>query len=199
MRFFFLAKEKKTFLSTKTSSSRFLFCSLSVSLSLSLSLFVQVIFEGRRERLLFCRCSFAVVVSLFAAASSRVSALSLFFRCLRVYLLKESEEEKKGRKRKKKTKKTDLFFLSLNQISTKTHSNTKKTSERSTAAATPFTENAQKDFRRADIFFFSSCVRYLVAERRERRERFKNGFLGKKDGRGTSTSSTRPCKRRGRR
>ena len=57
---------------------------LSFSLSLSLSLFVQVIFEGRRERLLFCRCSFVavVVVSLFAAASSRVSALSLFFRCL---------------------------------------------------------------------------------------------------------------------
>ena len=156
---------------------------------------------GERETaflpLFFCSCC-----RLFraAASSSRVSALSLFFRRLSVcaYLLKESEEERKGRKRKKKDQKeTDLsFFLSLNQISTKTHhANTKKTSERSTTAATPFKQNARKDFRRADIFFFSSRMRYLVAERRERRERFKNDFLGKKDGRGTSTSSTRPCKR----
>ena len=104
--------------------------------------------------------------------------------------------EKRTKEEKKDQKDGPFFFLSLNQISTKTHySNTKKTRERSTTTATPFTENAQKDFRRADIFFFSSCMRYLVAERRERRERFKNGFLGKKDGRGTSTSSTRPCKR----
>ena len=81
MRFFFLAKEKKTFLSkynTFFALSFLLSLCLSFSLSLSLSLFVQVIFEGRRERLLFCRCSFAVVVVSFARLRPRVSLLFLF-------------------------------------------------------------------------------------------------------------------------
>jgi hypothetical protein len=83
MRFFFLAKEKKNVSLNTTSSSRFLFCSLSVSLSLSLSAqTVKVIFEGRRETA-FLPLFFCSRRRLFrAAASSRVSALSLFFRCL---------------------------------------------------------------------------------------------------------------------
>ena len=144
--FFFSQRKKKRFSQHNGSSlfalSFLLSLCLSLSLSLSLSLFVQVIFEGGRERDCF---SAAVLLQLLSSLSrgcvpSRVSALSLFFRCLSVRVsFKESEEEKKGqRKRKKKTKKTDLsFFLSLNHISTKTHhANTKKTSERSTTAAT---------------------------------------------------------------
>jgi len=120
--FFFLAKEKKTFLSIiqrKFFALSFLL-SLCLSFSLSLSLFVQVIFEGRRERDCF---SAAVLLLQSSSSLSRGCVLaclcSFSFLSLSVcaYLLKESEEEKKGRKRKKKTKKDGpFFFLSLNQI-----------------------------------------------------------------------------------
>ena len=67
MRFFFLAKEKKTFLSIQQVLRAFFFAlSLSLFLSLSLSLFVRVIFEGRRERDCF---SAAVLLQLLSSLS----------------------------------------------------------------------------------------------------------------------------------
>ena len=119
MRFFFLAKEKKTFLSIiqrKFFALSFLL-SLCLSFSLSLSLFVQVIFEGRRERDCF---SAAVLLLQSSSSLSRGCVLaylcSFSFLSLSVcaYLLKESEEEKK--RRKKRPKRRTFFFLSLNQI-----------------------------------------------------------------------------------
>ena len=85
MRFFFLAKEKKNVsLNNTTEVLRAFFFALSLSLFLSLSLslcasnFLGEERETAFQPLFFCSCC-----RLFrAAASSRVSALSLFFRCL---------------------------------------------------------------------------------------------------------------------
>ena len=145
MRFFFLAKEKKTFLSTiqrKFFALSFLL-SLCLSFSLSLSLFVRVIFEGRRERDCF---SAAVLLQLLSSLSRGCVVLACLCSfsflpssvCLRVSFKRKWRREKRTKEEKKDQKETDLsFFLSLNQISTKTHhANTKKTSERSTTAAT---------------------------------------------------------------